>query len=151
MRRVLFLILVTAAMLTSSADAASRIIKVLPHYLDLKGRHALSPSLYERDAYQAFLREHPNDRSGLRVNVQWKSDEPKSKNLKLRIELRGTKDKSIHIKTLEAPAQKNGWITNWTPIEVGGEEYKAFGELLAWRATLWDGDKQIAEQKSFLW
>jgi hypothetical protein len=151
MRRVLFLISIIAAMMSTPAEAASRIIKVLPHFLDLKGRHALSPSLYERDAYQAYLRNHPNDRSALRVNVQWKSDAPKSKDLKLRIELRGANSKSIQTKTLEQSAQKNGWFTNWTPIEFDGEEYKAFGELIAWRATLWDGDKQIAEQKSFLW
>jgi len=36
-------------------------------------------------------------------------------------------------------------------IVMTGEEYKKFGELSAWRASLWDGDKPIAEQASFLW
>ena len=36
-------------------------------------------------------------------------------------------------------------------IKLEGEEYKKFGELVAWRVTLWDGDKQVGEQKSFLW
>jgi hypothetical protein len=34
---------------------------------------------------------------------------------------------------------------------VTGDEYKKLGELVAWRVTLWDGDKLLAEQKSFLW
>jgi hypothetical protein len=29
--------------------------------------------------------------------------------------------------------------------------YRQFGELIAWRATLWDDDKLLSEQKSFLW
>ena len=42
----------------STTDAArpGKISKVLPHWLDLQGRHTLSPSLLERDAYQAKLR-----------------------------------------------------------------------------------------------
>ncbi len=151
MRRVLFLILAATAMMDVSAQAASRIIKVLPHYLDLKGRHALSPSLFERDAYQSYLRGHPNECSALRVNVQWKSDVAKTQELKLRIELRGTRDKSIHVKTVEQTVHKDGWITTWSPVEIQGEEYKSFGDLVAWRATLWDGNQQVAEQKSFLW
>lgn len=151
MRRVLFLVLLIVSVLVPRVEAASRIIKVLPHYLDHKGRHALSPSLYERDAYQAFLRANPPARSAMRFNVQWKSDVAKSPNLKIRLEIRGTKGNAIHTKTLEQAAQKNGWVTSWTPIELTGEEYKEFGELIAWRATLWDGAQQVAEQKSFLW
>ena len=53
--------------LTPESEAASaKIIKVLPHLLDRDGRHTLSPSLYERDAYQAILRAHPIQRSALR-------------------------------------------------------------------------------------
>ena len=50
-----------------------RVVKVLPHFLDLKGRHALSPSLYDRDAYQAQLRQHPEQRSGIRYDVLWRA------------------------------------------------------------------------------
>jgi len=32
-----------------------------------------------------------------------------------------------------------------------GEEYQKFGELVAWRVTLWDGDTVIGQEKSFLW
>ena len=45
---------------------AGKVIKVLPEYLDREGRHALSPSLFDRDAYQAQLRWHAEERSGVR-------------------------------------------------------------------------------------
>src|SRR5437899_2397501 len=55
MRARFFLLVISAALLQSShaTAATGRIIKVLPHLLDLQGHHALSPSLYDRDAYQA--------------------------------------------------------------------------------------------------
>ena len=34
----------------------------------------MSPSLYERDAYQARLRAHPEHRYGMRFDVQWRAD-----------------------------------------------------------------------------
>jgi len=36
-------------------------------------------------------------------------------------------------------------------VALTGDDYKKFGELLAWRVTVWDGTTQLAEQKSFLW
>src|SRR5439155_1231097 len=43
--------------------AEAKIYKVLPTFIDKEGRHSLSPSLYERDAYQAQLRKHPEQRA----------------------------------------------------------------------------------------
>jgi len=36
-------------------------------------------------------------------------------------------------------------------LPLDGADFKRIGEVTAWRATLWDGDKMIGEQKSFLW
>ena len=63
----------------------AKILKVLPQYLDEEGRHALSPSLYERDAYQYFLRKNPSKRGGLRFDVNWKAKGSKSETLVLRL------------------------------------------------------------------
>jgi hypothetical protein len=128
------------------------VIKVLPHYLDLEGHHALSPSLYERDAYQAFLRQHPEKRSGLRIDVQWKAHGPSQTPLKLRVELRGgVKDQRPAETVLEKEIRPGGWFSHWLSLPLTGEEFKNFGDLTAWRATLWDGDRLLSEQKSFLW
>jgi hypothetical protein len=39
--------LLLAAPLAAPA-ATGKVVKVLPHFLDLKGRHSLTPSLYDR-------------------------------------------------------------------------------------------------------
>jgi hypothetical protein len=133
-------------------DAAdARIIKVLPHYLDLEGRHALSPSLYERDAYQEVLRKNPTQRSALRFDIQWKARGVPAAKLKLRLELRTSKNFLLKPLVAEQPVKKRRWLSRWSALKVSGEEFKQMGELLAWRATLWDGEKLLAEQKSFLW
>src|SRR2546425_9231499 len=87
-----FLLLLALWCSVASAVAApAKVIKVLPHYLDREGRHALSPSLYDRDAYQAVLRRNPEQRSAIRFDIQWRARAASSDNLKLRLELRGTK------------------------------------------------------------
>ena len=69
------------------AASSGKVLKVLPHYLDLQGRHAVSPSLYERDAYQADLRRHPERISGLRFDIHWQASHATSAPLRLRAEL----------------------------------------------------------------
>jgi hypothetical protein len=149
-------ILVIAALLgvaTLSANAATgRVVKVLPHFLDLKGRHSLSPSLYDRDAYQAQLRQHPEQRSALRFDVHWRATAVNGK-LKLRAELRGiVQGNQPRQTTLETELEASrGGVSRWTSLKLAGADYKNFGEVTAWRVTLWDGEQLVGEQKSFLW
>ena len=137
---------------SQSFGATGRVIKVLPHFLDLKGRAALAPSLYERDAYQAALREHPEKRSGVRFDMQWKTKGAIWSDLKLRVELRGVaQGESAKQMILEQELSGGGLFSHWTSMTLVGDEYKAIGEVTAWRVTLWEGDQQLGEQKSFLW
>ena len=53
-------------------------------------------------------------------------------------------------KTLTAEAT-TGFLENWTSLTLDGDEYKSFGGITAWRATLWNGDQLVGEHKSFLW
>jgi hypothetical protein len=138
-----------AAFATQSTAAEGRIIKVLPHFLDRQGRHALSPSLYDRDAYQAVLRRNPDQRSGLRFDIQWKAKFAGPNSLKLRIELRGTRPGEVQ--SLEQTVHNKGRFSQWSALTVQDEAYEQLGAVVAWRATLWDGERMIAEQKSFLW
>lgn len=69
---VLVLILLFWVMLPVAADTG-RVTKVLLHFLDLQGHSALSPSLYDRDAYQAQLRKHPEQCSGMRFDILWRA------------------------------------------------------------------------------
>ena len=142
------LLLVTAL---SSTAATGRVVKVLPHFLDLKGRHALSPSLYERDAYQAQLRGHPEQRSGLRFDILSRVRTRNAVNLRLKVEMRGIAQGNLPSeRTLEKELKSSGG-SRWTAVNLSSEDYKALGEITAWRVTLWEGDQLIGEQKSFLW
>ena len=91
MRRLLVIWLLLGSLSAAfAADAVSgRVVKVLPLFLDLKSRDAVSPSLYDRDAYQAYLRQHTNEISAIRFDVLWKASNAKGAKLKLRVELRG--------------------------------------------------------------
>ena len=131
--------------------STAKVIKVLPQFLDKKGRVALSPSLFERDAYQAELRKTPSEQAALRFCVQWKASGVDWSKVKLRLEARGVLGNSLINKTLEMPVKKTGWFTTWSEFKLSGVEFEQFGNLISWHATLWEGDKQIAEQKSFLW
>ena len=152
MRRRLCLLSALLMLSTSMAFAGDgKIIKVLPQFLDLQGRNALSPSLYERDAYQAQLAKHPEERSALRFAVQWKGRALDWEKVKVRIEIRCVANNTQNSRTLEAPARRKGWFSYWTDVTLKGDDYAQLGELVAWRATLWDGGQMIGEQKSFLW
>lgn len=149
--KILSLVLFLAAALSGVA-ATGKIIKVLPHFLDLKGRHMLAPSLYDRDAYQAELRKHPEKRSGVRFDVQWRGRSGvQNESATIRVELRGTAKGDLPTQTtLELPVQITG-TGHWAKLTLDGEAYKKFGEITAWRVTLWAREEMIGEQKSFLW
>jgi hypothetical protein len=154
MRRTIltiFIVYLVAMVLPAQADT-SRVVKVLPHLLDEKGRHTLSPSLYGRDAYQFYLREHPEKCSGVRFDVEWKANEKYSGPVKLRIELRGVARGDLPSKSvLEALIKPGGWFAHWTSLPLRNAEYEKFGKITAWRVSLWDGSRLLSEQQSFLW
>src|ERR1700753_3529502 len=84
------IMLVCAFAFTSLAESIEgHVYKVLPQFLDTNGLASVSPSLYDRDAYQAILRRNPEKRAGLRSAVQWKAKAPDTTALKLRVEMRG--------------------------------------------------------------
>ena len=133
----------------NSEAASGKIYKVLPHFLDTQGRHSLSPSLYERDAYQYFLRNTPAQRSGVAYDVRWKTRG--SKEPRLRLELRGVKEKKVRQIEREITVKKKGWFSSWSRVGLTGSAYEALDEINAWRVTLWDGETMLDEDKSFLW
>jgi len=63
MRRLLLVLILTVSLSLIAGEPVrpGRIIKTLPLLLDTKGQAAISPSLFDRDAYQAYLREHTNE------------------------------------------------------------------------------------------
>jgi hypothetical protein len=140
------------AVAVSAPAATGSVIKVLPQLLDLRGRNSVSPSLYERDAYQAFLRQHTNQVSAMQFNVQWKTKGKPDGPVRLRVELRGlirgTQPEEL---VLEKPVQPGGWFTHWTAVLLSHEQFQKLGKVTSWRVTLWENGQQLGEQRSFLW
>ena len=131
-------------------SAEGKISKVLVHLLDQKGRHALSPSLFDRDAYQAWLRRHPEACHGVQFEIHWKAKKVHGP-LQIRIELVTTEHPKMHPLVLTKTVQPPKLFGRWTRIRLFGDAYKKAGKVLAWRVTLREGDTVLAEQKSFLW
>jgi len=135
----------------ASGTATGRVVKVLPFFLDSQGRDALSPSLFDRDAYQAYLRQHTNNISALRFAVLWNASRNPDRPLTLRVELRGIANGGLPRQAMLETFVVPGHFRSWTPLTLEGADYWNFGELVAWRATLWSGDQLLSSQKSFLW
>lgn len=156
MRLRLFPVYCVLAVLLSqiahAAEVSGRVLKVLPQFLDQKGQTSLTPSLYDRDAYQSFLKKHPGKISTLRFAIQWKANTKESEPLKLKIELVGAAQTDLPQKTsLELEVRQHHWFSHWAYVSLTQDQYKTLGEVTAWRVTLADGDKLLGEQKSFLW
>jgi hypothetical protein len=147
---ILFLLGSLSAM-SAAETATGRVVKVLPLLLDLKGRAALSPSLFDRDAYQAFLRQSTNQISAVRFDIFWSVSHADNADLKLRLELHGTGPDSLPRQTTLEQAVTPHFFRHWTSLTLADADLKNFGNVTAWRATLWSGDQMIGEQKSFLW
>ena len=145
------ILLLLVGVISSTEAASAKIKKVLPHYLDKEGRHSLAPSLYERDAYQAMLRRNPSERSALRFDVNWNAGGLNGAEVLLRLELRSSKNGQAKPVVIETRAKVPTAFSRWTSVSLSGDAYKNLGDLIAWRATLWDGETLLAEQRSFLW
>ncbi|HEX3890699.1 MAG TPA: hypothetical protein VHX90_07600 [Verrucomicrobiae bacterium] len=153
MHRLLMILLLLGSLSATFASdiATGRIVKVLPLLLDAKNQDAISPSLYDRDAYQAYLRQHTNEISAVRYDILWKASNVGDTKLKLRIELRGVDTNNLPRQTMLEQEVKPKYFRQWTSLKLEGADYKNFGTITCWRATLWSGDQMLGEQKSFLW
>ena len=142
--RVIAFIVFTVALSgcgTLQTLSGTGIVKVLPHYLDAAGNHTNGPTLLHRDVYQDKLRKDPDLVHAVRYDVNWYG----SGEIKLRLELRSTKA-GVDSMVIEKVTRKH-----WTPILIDAATYKTFGQPESWRVSLWREEKQVGEQKSFLW
>ena len=149
-RLLSLLVLLTAASVARGAElSGGAILKVMPLFLDAKGRSSLSPSLFERDAYQESLRKNPSQRSTLSFDVQWRA--ATANPVTIRLELRSSRNDFDRPVLLEAQGKPSRWFSTWTQFRIPEADFKKLGEVTAWRATLWSGDLQLGELHSFLW
>ena len=123
---------------------------MLPHYLDEDGRHTLGVSLLERDLHQKTLRDDPDRISAIRFDIKWSGAGLDPKATKLRLEVRGSKAGAESL-VIDHNATADILTTTWIPILIPPAEYEKLGKMESWRVSLWEGDRQVAEQQSFLW
>ena len=136
---------------STSHSPTGKIAKVLTLLMDTNGLVATSPSLYDRDAYQAFLNQHTNLVSGVRVDICWSVRHGRGQSLNLRVELLGIGNRGFPTEVVLNHTVRQKLFSHWISLTLAGAEYKKLGTLSAWRATLWNGNQKLAEQKSFLW
>ena len=130
---------------------AGKVYKVLPLLLNREGQDALSPSLFDRDAYQFYLCQHTNEISGIRYDVLWRASDTSGNTLKVKVELQAVApDGSPRRKTLETVVTPSHY-RHWTELLLKDNDYISLGHIVAWRATLWSGDQLLGTQQSFLW
>ena len=123
-----------------AAEPVGKVYKVLPHLLDQDGL----------DAYQAFLRNHPESVSGVRFDIQWKARKLLSEKAQVILEIRTRQSGSMKPVVLSEDV-KPGFFRRWSKITFSGQSYQKNGPVTAWRVSLWDGELLLDEQKSFLW
>ena len=87
--------------------------------------------------------------TGLNFAVRWKSSARIP--LTLRVELRGFRGNKSTTAMIETSERHRGLFSKWSTVVLTGRDFREFGEVTAWRATLWEGNKLLAEQTSFLW
>lgn len=134
------------------ANAGSvKVYKVLPHYLDKEGRHTLSPSLFERDRYQALLKTTPQKCSTVRFDVLWRNTTANIENLNISIEIRGTKQSEKTVSFSEKLPSKRSIWSKWKKITIPEEIFLQVEGISAWRVMIRDGETVLCEYCSFLW
>ena len=152
MRLLVFLFIVCLG-LGSVAESDAGALRVFRFLVDAAGRHALSPSLLDRDAYQAHLQEHPEEVGGLRFVIQWKrrrGETPAKPSI--RVEVRHGDGNTMGEFSKSAPLKvRRTRRSQWHQITISGEEYARLGKGIAWRVSLWDGETRLAQAESFLW
>ena len=147
--RIFALIILAAAWVGCSAlqpQSGTNIVKVLPHYLDASGNHSDGPTLLHRDVYQNKLRKNSDLVRAVRYDVNWQG----TGTVTVRLEIRSTKAgvETMIIERVETASDRR---KHWTPILIDAATYKTFGQPESWRISLWRGETQVGEQKSFLW
>lgn len=153
MRSLVFVFAVCFGLVSLAEAPRAKVIKVFRFLVDAEDRHTHSPSLLDRDAYQAHLREHPAKVSGLRFVIQWKQRRSESlARPAIRVEVRHGNGNAIGEFSKMAPVKvPKTRRSQWHRITIFGEEYARLGKVIAWRVSLWDGETMLAQEESFLW
>jgi hypothetical protein len=65
--------------------------------------------------------------------------------------MRGLTNNVTRTITIDKPLQKHGRFASWTEVRLEGDDFWNFGQLIAWRVSIWEGEHQLGQLQSFLW
>ncbi len=102
-------------------------------------------------SYQYSLRHEPNRQSGGRFHIKWRA--PKgSTQVRLVLDVRGLTpaNETVRDTLSESFADMDGWA-EWTTLDIKERQFKRLGEIMAWRVTIYSGDRVMAELPSGNW
>ena len=112
---------------------------------------AVDPSIpfeHEYLLHGAITKVDRDARKGNYYTFFWKADD-RTQPVKLRFEYRQSATRSaVKRQEVEIAGVKRN---NVTRLQVTGEEYLTSGKVLAWRAVLLQGGKEIGSTQSFMW
>ena len=131
---------------TIQSQSGVGILKVLPHYLDEKGRHTDGSTLLHRDSYQKKLRNNPHLARSMRYDINWHG----VGEVTFRLELRSNKS-GLQPITLEQTVDSGVGPRHWSSIEIAHDKYLEFGQPYSWRVSLLRGEEILDQDQSFLW
>lgn len=141
-----------AAALSACASKPQGFTKVKIYRLDADSRvNSVDPSISFEQKYHlhgAVTREERDARKGNYYTFFWKTDD-RSTPVKMRFEYRQSATRSA-VKKMEVDIA-DVKSSNVTRIQVTGEEFLKNGKVLAWRAVLFQGGREIATTQSFMW
>lgn len=142
--------------------AGRHLKKVLFFWLDKDGQYSQHPSMFERDAYQAYLRENPEEIHGLKVAILLSGSKGKLESSELELKIQGPPGPEIKEPLefrLELADQVDRKLRRWVywdidPVnaEASDGSLKLLPEaIVSWRLTLLDEDQPVDRLQSYLW
>jgi len=130
-----------------------KISKVNVEYVDAQGNttSAIGDQV-EKARYQRQL-EHSGKYSAIRYYILWKAPSTPTPDLAIKLEARGMDVESGRegVETLTKTYPQKGHFSGWAILDIQGEALKKFGRPRAWKATILQGNRSMAERKSFTW
>jgi hypothetical protein len=128
------------------------ILKVNRTLFDNKGYETKEVGeLKEEAVYQYELRHHPELQRGARFHIKWKAPRG-SAPFRLVLDVQGLTADNVSTRgtfTQDYP-EHDGWA-EWATMDISGKEFKRLGTIMAWRISLYKGDRVMAELPSGNW
>lgn len=145
-------------------SAGRHLKKVLFFWLDEKGQYAQHPSMFERDAYQAFLRENPEEIHGLKVATLLAGTRSKLAKGELVLKIKGPPSLTPVEDTvyrLDLSDKQDRRLRRWIYWEVdpvsedesssAAEDKMSPDKIVAWQLTLLLDGVAVDRVQSYLW